>query len=104
MQQPCLVCGALSQASRCSAHKLPKTNPMRPSSTQRGYGYQWQKLSTMLRARQPWCELCGSRDRNLTVDHVIPQSLGGTNELGNLRVICTDCHLRYGATRKKAKA
>lgn len=37
------------------------------------------------------CGWCGSKD-NLEIDHIIPRSLGGTNDLKNLRILCRDCH------------
>lgn len=102
--QPCLICGMPTNGSRCSVHKLSKTNPNRPGTTARGYGYEWQKLSGMMRSRNPWCEICGARDRKLTVDHLVPQSMGGDHSPGNLRVLCTDCHLRYGATKRRPRS
>jgi DNA-directed RNA polymerase subunit RPC12/RpoP len=44
------------------------------------------------------CWYCGFRfgdaDRRCTVDHVRPVSLGGTNDLANLRLACTYCNGR----------
>ena len=39
------------------------------------------------------CVYCGSH-RNLTLDHVIPKSRGGTNEWTNLVTSCQKCNLR----------
>ena len=55
-----------------------------------------------MRATQPWCELCGATGVRLTVDHIVPRSLGGDNNRANLRVLCLDCHLRFGATKRRA--
>lgn len=38
------------------------------------------------------CALCGARARE--TDHIVPVSLGGTDDADNLRALCTDCHLR----------
>lgn len=40
------------------------------------------------------CGLCGHRikDRDLTVDHIVPLSRGGTNELNNLRLVHSSCN------------
>lgn len=45
------------------------------------------------------CQLCGeacSRDprdeRAGTVDHIVPRSWGGGDELANLRLVCLPCH------------
>jgi len=39
------------------------------------------------------CVYCGSH-RNLTLDHVIPKSRGGTNSWTNLVTSCQNCNLR----------
>jgi hypothetical protein len=38
------------------------------------------------------CRYCRSTDNVLTIDHVIPVSLGGTDEPGNLVACCKDCN------------
>jgi hypothetical protein len=38
------------------------------------------------------CTRCGSVD-HLEVDHIQPQSRGGSDDMGNLRTLCRDCHL-----------
>jgi 5-methylcytosine-specific restriction endonuclease McrA len=35
--------------------------------------------------------------RMLEIDHIYPWSLGGTNALANLRVLCSSCNARKGA-------
>jgi len=37
------------------------------------------------------CELCGDA-RKLDVHHIIPKSLGGSDDLDNLIVVCGKCH------------
>jgi len=37
------------------------------------------------------CDRCGSKN-NLHIHHKIPLSLGGSNEIGNLVVLCESCH------------
>ena len=37
------------------------------------------------------CSRCGA-NKNLTIDHKIPLSLGGDSALGNLSVLCRNCH------------
>ncbi len=39
------------------------------------------------------CAFCGET-RNLQIDHIMPVSTGGTNELNNLRVLCKSCNAR----------
>lgn len=51
------------------------------------------------------CAICGkllnrgsSSDNKVTIDHIVPQSLGGTNNICNLQVLCQSCN-----SQKKAK-
>ena len=30
----------------------------------------------------------------MTIDHIIPQSLGGSNELKNLQAMCKECNVK----------
>jgi hypothetical protein len=41
------------------------------------------------------CQHCGSR-RALSVDHIHPESKGGTLELSNLQTLCRPCNSRKG--------
>jgi len=44
------------------------------------------------------CKECGRTldkdDRDLTIDHIIPQKYGGTNSALNLQVLCRSCNSR----------
>jgi hypothetical protein len=42
------------------------------------------------------CRSCGCRD-DLTVDHIYPWSLGGTDDLDNLQTLCRSCNSKKGA-------
>jgi hypothetical protein len=48
----------------------------------------------VLRRDNHTCRYCGATapDVKLTVDHVIPQALGGTDDPGNLVTACVDCN------------
>lgn len=49
------------------------------------------------------CVYCGSK-KELTLDHVIPKSRGGTNEWTNLVACCSKCNLKKGnRTPEEAK-
>jgi 5-methylcytosine-specific restriction endonuclease McrA len=45
------------------------------------------------------CLACGKKPRALSVDHVIPLSLGGSNSIDNIQPLCRSCN-----SRKNAKA
>lgn len=44
------------------------------------------------------CALCGCTkdDRPLDVDHIIPRSRGGSNDISNLQVLCSKCNRSKG--------
>jgi 5-methylcytosine-specific restriction endonuclease McrA len=47
-------------------------------------------------ARDSWtCQYCGSRS-NLTVDHIVPRSKGGTSTWENIVASCAPCNRRKG--------
>jgi hypothetical protein len=43
------------------------------------------------------CQICGTDEGEMHIDHVIPRKVGGTHDLDNLRVLCKSCNLRKGA-------
>jgi len=49
--------------------------------------------SAILKEYNHCCAACGCADREaLAIDHVVPQSLGGSDELDNLQVLCVVCN------------
>lgn len=42
------------------------------------------------------CKWCGTR-KHLAVDHIIPESKGGTLDLDNLQTLCRSCNSSKGA-------
>ena len=57
----------------------------------------------IFRRDQYRCQYCGKRSQNLTVDHVIPQHLGGQSTWRNLVTACARCnHKKGGQTLKQS--
>lgn len=73
----------------------------RGTTTERGYGYRWQKIRKLVLARDPCCKICERQGRlavSTDVDHITPKSKGGTDDMGNLQGACHSCHSRKTAT------
>jgi 5-methylcytosine-specific restriction endonuclease McrA len=43
------------------------------------------------------CQICGTDEGEMHIDHIISRKTGGTHDLDNLRVLCKSCNLRKGA-------
>ena len=58
----------------------------------------------VLRRDEFACRYCGAKapDVSLTVDHVIPAALGGSDEPNNLVAACSDCNGGKGSTHPDA--
>lgn len=52
----------------------------------------------VLRRDNHQCRYCHSSDNPLTVDHVVPTALGGTDDPGNLVAACKDCNAGKAST------
>ncbi|WP_225075316.1 HNH endonuclease [Streptomyces sp. CoT10] len=59
------------------------------------YDWAWRKARAAAIAQQPWCSVCGSVD-DLTGDHRLPLSMGGSNDVSNIDVKCRSCNSRRG--------
>ena len=55
---------------------------------------EWLALLEYYRHR---CLRCGSKE-SITVDHVIPLSLGGANSVDNIQPLCEACNTEKAAT------
>jgi len=59
----------------------------------------WGRKRVILLERNPYCSLCGSKPNGeieLDIDHIIPVSKGGTDDLENLQVLCHRCNRGKG--------
>jgi len=96
----CVDCGEPSESSRCPEHK--HTVDTKASAADRGYDWQWTKLSKRARRLQNFCTDCGSVDQ-LTADH-LPiawerKAAGLPIRLRDIEVVCLDCNIARGAAR-----
>lgn len=101
MLKPCLNCGKLSNKARCevcSVRVARLREQARPSRSERGYNAEWQRLSKLIRTLQPYCSYCKTT-KDLTVDHIVPLSRGGSTVESNLQVLCRRCNSRKGNIR-----
>ena len=73
----------------------------RPSSHERGYcSAAWRRTRLAVIARDGGaCRICGQLVTGRgDVDHIVPKSRGGTDELGNLQYTHVECHSRKTAS------
>lgn len=81
----------------------PRAPDARPSASKRGYGSRaWKLARREALVRDAY--QCRSCRRVVTgkaahVDHIVPKSQGGTDELSNLRVLCVSCHSKHEGWR-----
>ena len=106
---PCLDCHTLiPTGSRCSKCRKAKerNRPQRPAYRKAYNDPVYQMNRRYLLASAYTCKICGhllgSQAKTFTaqtnhsckpeVDHIIPLSQGGTNNLKNLQVVCRSCN------------
>jgi 5-methylcytosine-specific restriction endonuclease McrA len=83
---------ALSIICKRVARSMPSSSYNRRYSSMSQYPSNWGDIREEVLARDGHhCGNCGSTS-NLHVHHIVPLSLGGSNELGNLRTLCETCH------------
>jgi len=59
--------------------------------------FQWntETKKVLLQALGSKCKRCPeTRDHVLEIDHIVPLAWGGSNNIGNLQILCSNCHLK----------
>ncbi len=80
--RPCLVCGALSRATRCPRHAIQRGSSGRQATFRR----------RALKQTGGRCAVCGSIE-GVAAHHLRPLAMGGTDTDGGAP-LCPRCHLR----------
>lgn len=93
--RPCLACGTHTAAGNrcpaCATVHQRAVDARRGTTTQRGYGANWARISAFIIARDRACADCGatgSPGNPLTADHIVPKHHGGTDHPTNLICRC----------------
>jgi hypothetical protein len=74
------------------------TNICRYQNTPRPSGALWEKTKREVLLRDNnTCVYCGENSGFMEIDHIIPFSLGGSNERDNLATSCLNCNRRKGS-------
>lgn len=111
LKTPCIDCGAITDNTRCSScstkHETARQRgrvQVKKSSTERGYGSTWRRLSERARQLQTFCSDCGATN-DLQADHT-PEAWkryerGLPIRLSDIDVVCGACNRTRGAARGK---
>lgn len=75
----------------CPTHKRkPWTNPDGSNRRSRLPADWHRRRAAALQRDHHRCRLCGAPA--VAVDHIVPHTKGGTDELANLQAVCQPCH------------
>ena len=55
-----------------------------------------RRRKKLMRRYKGRCCACGQSSKDMTVDHVVPLSQGGTNSMWNLQLLCGPCNSEKG--------
>ena len=78
------------------ARKKKKSEATKRRRSQFSSKYDALVLALIERGDSYCCQECG-KSEDLTIDHIVPLSKGGTDDLDNLRWLCRKCNSRKGA-------
>jgi len=73
--------------------KFPKVKFKKSDVTEYYQSDEWKEISSKIRERDNYCcKICGTGGK-VEVHHIIPKSIGGTEDETNLITLCKDCHV-----------
>lgn len=94
-------CPNVTSGGRCTIHRR-RSEQVRGSSGQRGYGSQWERRRADYLRRNPTCRLCAGRAT--VADHhpvsrrrLVAQRVTDPDAEQRLRPLCASCHGRETA-------
>lgn len=105
--RPCLVCGRPSQGNYCAQHEPTvdealrnARNPYRQAYKDPQYAKNRQHAFERAHGK---CQRCGVvlQPGEWQCDHILSISKGGTNDITNLAILCTPCHLSKTAQDRR---
>ena len=74
-------------------------------ATQRIRGDSWMAIRRRVLLRDGYqCGDCGRVHASNQIDHDTPLEQGGSNDDGNLKIRCVDCHKKKSATEAKQRS
>lgn len=65
------------------------------SLSDKGSSSKWRRIREQIIRRDGCCQMCGTEER-LSVDHIVPRTLGGDDNPSNLQVLCSSCNSSKG--------
>lgn len=94
----CVDCGRDAEpgTTRCPEHRLS-----------RGGGRERERNRLQAFARDAYtCQDCSASLSYETAeaDHIVPVALGGSNDVGNLRTLCHDCHTKRTTSQRPSRS
>jgi 5-methylcytosine-specific restriction endonuclease McrA len=100
----CASCGRVCRPEEVRRSKCPdcartyvrEKSRRRRTRQQRGYTDAWLAIVKQAIRAHPFCAECGT-SADLTGDHIVPLSKGGTNTPSNIQVLCRGCNGRKQA-------